>query len=250
MTFLRAIISLLLSIAIPLPALAQPHVIAQLGTSPLVGQIASTAELRADVKREKALFEIAGAKLGLTPAQFAQFAARIDAGQLAYVTIPRRLDAMSWAASGRVYVLHDVMVPANTKGWETDLTDNGQIIALFVPARCGNLSIVRKPAPAVAVAPAAAIVPQPAPETPPPAMPAVVLPQAPAPTTAPIQNFIAAGPPVTHHFRLWPLLLIPIVAFFAGHGGTTNVPPLTNAPLRAPPPAPTPPPTGCTPAPH
>jgi len=256
----RTTIAVLLSIATPMTAVAQPHVIAQLGTAPLIGRIASTPQLREDIRKEARLFELAGAKLGLTPAQYAQALSRINAGQLSYVTIPRHLDAMSWASAGHVYVLHDVVIPANTRGWETDLTTSGQLIALFIPARCGNLSIVRKPlmhvaqaAPAV-VAPSPVVAPTPVPSTPSTSqMPAVVLPQAAPATPAPYESAAVAAAPVTHHVRLWPLLLlVPIVALFAGHRGTTHVPAIGTTPKQAPPPvsAPTPPPTGCTPPPN
>ncbi len=154
MKLFRTAISLVLSVTMPLAAIAKPHEIAQLGTAPLTGEIASTSQLQANVNRQRHLFEVAGTKLGLSPREFAQFAARIDAKQLTYVTIPRHLDAMSWSSGGRVYVLHDVIIPAQTKGWEIDLQEQDHVVALFVPARCGNLSILRRPLPAIAKAPA------------------------------------------------------------------------------------------------
>jgi hypothetical protein len=247
---MRAALALILSAALPLQALAQPHVIAQLGTSPLVGPIASTPQLQSEAHLDRRLFEAAGAKLGLSPAQYAEFVSRIDRRQLTYVTIPRRLDAMTWSSGGRVYVVRNVVIPANTKGWEIDLIQQHEVLALFVPARCGNLSVLHKPLPAIAKAPPPRPVEVAAAATMPPAMPAVVVPQAPVPTAAPYQTVAATTPTVTHRFRLWPLLLVPIIGFLASHGGgTTNVPPIPGGPLHAPPPGPTPPPTGCTPPP-
>lgn len=254
MNFMRAALALVISAAIPLQAMAQPYVIAQLGTAPLVGQIDSTPQLQTDVKIDHRLFEAAGTELGLTPAQYAEFLSRIDRKQLTYVTIPRRLDAMSWSAAGRVYVIHDVVVPANTKGWEVDLLQQHEVVALFIPARCGNLSLLHKPLPVIAnVQPPHRVIVAAA-ATAPPLMPAVVVPQAPAPTptVAPYEAVAGSTPSVTHRFRLWPLLLVPIVGFLASHGGTTNVPPIVSGPQRLPPPtAPStpPPPTGCTPPP-
>ncbi len=45
---LRTTIALLLGVTMPLSAMAQPHTIAQLGTAPLIGTIASTSQLQAD----------------------------------------------------------------------------------------------------------------------------------------------------------------------------------------------------------
>lgn len=257
---LRKLLTLLLTLAVPTPAFAQSHVIAQLGTAPLVGEIASTAQLQSDVARNRRLFESAGGKLGLTPAEYAQFETRIASRQLAYVTLPRHLDAMSWSSRGNVYVLHDVVIPADTKGWEIDLKEGRSIVALFIPARCGNLSIVRKALPAIAQAPArpvkveAAATQPPAPSTA-PAAPVVAMPDTPAATPAPYQSVATSTGPA-HHLRWWPLLLIPIAALFFHGGGSSS--PLSSpafvttpaAPVVPVVAAPTPQPAvGCTPAP-
>ena len=247
----RAAFALLLTFALPLPAFAQPHVIAQLGTAPLIGQIASTSQLQTDVQRQRHLFEAAGGKLGLTPDEYARFEQRIASKQLTYVTLPRHLDAMSWSSGGSVYVLHDVVIPAGTKGWEIDLREDTGVVALFIPARCGNLSIVRKPLPAIAqTAPKPAVVEaaataQPAP-TAAPATQVVAVPAAPAATPPPYQSAAASTGPA-HHVRWWPLLLIPIAAFFF-HGGSSpsTVPALTPVSSVAPTPQPV---AGCTPPP-
>jgi hypothetical protein len=250
---LRTIPALLLSIAIPMPAFAQPHTIAQLGTAPLVGEITSTAQLQADVARERQIFETAGEKLGLTPDEYARFEAQLTAKRLAYVTLPRHLDAMSWSSGGRVYVLHDVFIPANTKGWEIDVHEGRTVVALFIPARCGNLSVVRKTLPLIAqatpppakVEAAATLAPAP------PRAQVVALPPAPQATLAPYQSAATTTGPA-HHFNWWPLLLIPIAALFF-HGGSTSpaigtAPALSTMPTIA---APTPQPVvGCTPTPH
>lgn len=248
---LQRVLALMLCAALPLPALAQTHVIAELGTAPLIGQVASTAQLKHDVRNERSLFLAAGSGLGLTPAEFTAFEQQIAGGNLTYVTIPRKLDAMSWRSGTRVRVLHDVLIPANTKGWEVDIAEAGQTVALFIPNKCGNLSLVRRRVPMVArIAPVQE-----------PPMPAVVdatqFAPPPAPLPAPLPEPVATPPPYadaamstppTHHTRLWPLLLlVPVVAMFASHGhsgpiGLTPVAPAAPAP---------PPVAGCpTPAPH
>jgi hypothetical protein len=260
----RKILALLLCVALPLPAAAQSHVIAQLGTAPLIGEVASTADLQTDVVRQHDVFEAAGVGLGLTPAEFARFEQRIADRQVAYVTIPRHLDAMSWRSAGRVHVLRDVIIPAGTHGWEVDLQEHDQIVALFIPNKCGNLSLLRRPAPAIARVPHTAPATQVVSNTAPAATPA------PAPSVAPAPPFVAAPAatpapapyaslatstapgPTTHHPRLWPLLLLPVIAFFASHGHGAG--PVTLTPAGIVPPvaaAPSPPPAGCaTPTPH
>jgi hypothetical protein len=242
-----------------LPAAAQSHVIAQLGTAPLVGQVASTSQLQNDVRRQRAIFEEAGTGLGLTPAEFVQFEQRIADRQLSYVTIPRHLDAMSWRTGSRVHVLRDVIIPADTHGWEVDVVEHGQILALFIPNKCGNLSLLRRPAPALARAPQAAPVqavanvapptPTPAPATPPPAAPAPAAAPVASPTPAPIAQLAASTGPA-HHPKLWPLLLLPLIGFIASHGhsGPISLTPPIAGPVGAPTPAP---PAGCPqPTPH
>jgi hypothetical protein len=267
LVLLRYFITPLLILGLTTPALSQPHVIAQLGTSPLLGQVDSTQTLQADVARNERLFEEAGTKLGLSSSEYAQVRDRIATSRLTYVTIPRHLDAMTWSLNGQVKVLHDVIIPANTKGWEADIKENGQTVAVFIPNKCGNLSMIRRPAPVLAAlpthvkaahsAPVAAVPPpQPAPaSSAPTAAPVVEAPQsapAPAGTPAPYTTIASntAPAPATGgggHFP-WFLLLIPVIALVGGHGGgsvTTAGPPALNSG------GPTPPPVSCpTPTPH
>lgn len=231
----RALAALTLAFAMPLTALAQTHVVAQLGTSPLIGSIDSTPHLQQALALRGTTFRAAGAKLGLSAAEYRAFARAVALRQFTYVTIPRRLDAMSWAAGGNVYVIRDVLIPSGTRGWEVDLHEDGAIVALFVPARCGNLSLVRRAAPRlaraavppplsvtpeqVASAPVSPIADAPsAPDAPAlavPPVPDLALAQAPAPR--PYESLAASAAParIAH---LWPLLLLPLVGWAASHG--------------------------------
>lgn len=259
----RSLLSAVTALAIPAPAFAEPHVIAQLGNAPLIGQISSTPQLQADVTKQSELFRTAGSKLGLTPQEYSQVAARIQSRQLSYVTLPRHLDAMSWSSGGRVYVLKDVIIPAGTNGWEIDLPEASQQIAVFIPARCGNLSLVRRPLRRIArVAPAKSAPPSKprvlaastAPPAPPAAAPAPPAPAengSPAVYVAPAAQPAAASPlattaaPVTHSTKLWPLLLLPLIGFAVSHHGGGSTPTYLSPPLTvpgAPPPVP-----GCPP---
>lgn len=259
----------LLALALTAPALADPHVIAELGSAPLIGQIDSTQSLQNDVARNEQLFEAAGAKLGLSSSEYEQVRDRIATSRVSYVTIPRHLDAMTWALNGRVKVLRDVIIPANTKGWEVDVKESGQIVAVFIPNKCGNLSVVRRPAPVVASLPTrvkgshyappakpVAMAPEQQPQPAPTEAPVAESPAqtAPAATPAPYTSIASNTPPAPaaasgHHFP-WFLLLVPVIALVGGHSGgggggisTATFPPGGGG-------APTPPPASCpTPAP-
>lgn len=248
----RTIIALLLIASLTTPAFAATHVIAELGNAPLLGRLDSTQSLRANVARNETLFSIAGKRLGLTADEYAQLRDRIASSELSYVTIPRHLDAMTWAQNGRVYAVRDVRIPANTKGWEIDLHETGEIVALFVPNKCGNLSLVRKPVPVVAsVSPhvrvlAAATAP-PAPAPLPPAAIATQAPVAPPEaiaTTAPFSpqfNTPSAPQSSSHHFRgFLPILGLIAIGFLAGGSHSSSSPgsivhpsPVTPIPVAA-----------------
>lgn len=221
------------------PAFARTTVIAELGTAPLLGTSNSTAEMRSRVARNEGVLSAAAAKLGLTASQYAQFHAELMSSRTAYVTVPRHLDAMTWQGGGHVYVLHDVQIPSKTRGWEVDLpAANGRVLALYMPALCGNLSLLHKTAPVVAhhaapvptrVAALAA-----APPVAPPVVEAPVV-EAPAPVAVPNDEAApevapvvaqAAFPPVAAatHGGFLPFL-IPLLAGVAALGGGGGVGP-------------------------
>jgi hypothetical protein len=220
-----------------LPALAQPIEIATLGRAPLMGQSTNPAELQYNFKRNEGLMRQAGAGLGLTREQYEQFRLALEVGKPNWVTVPRHLDAMTWASNGQVHVLHDVIIPANQKGVEVDLHSGDKIIALFLPAKCGNLSVIRRSVPRVAAVrnfpvPHVAAVTAP----PPPQAEQVAI--APAIEPAPVVAAAIPIPPAPsrHGFSLLPLAaLLP----FMVHGSST---PGTNPPgggtVVGPPPCP------------
>jgi hypothetical protein len=221
------------------PVLAKPTVIAELGTAPLLGTSVSTAQMRARVAHNEGILSAAAARLGLSAGEYAQFHAAIDDSRVAWVTMPRHLDAMTWQGGGRVYALHDVVIPANTHGWEVDLRSRGQILALYMPAKCGNLSLVRKAAPAIAhhaVVPVyvAAVPPVVAP-------PPVVVAAAPAPPppddTPPAAPVVAAAPsafPPAAAARHIPLFLAPLLFGLAALSGGLGSGPVVAPPVGCP----------------
>jgi hypothetical protein len=150
MWIIRPVATALLVMMTGLPALAQPIEIATLGRAPLMGQSTNAAELKYNFSKNEALMRQAGMDLGLTTEQYEQFRLALEVGKPNWVTVPRHLDAMTWASEGRVHVLRDVIIPANQRGVEVDLHSNDKIIALFLPAKCGNLSVIRRNVPRVA----------------------------------------------------------------------------------------------------
>ena len=140
----------LLVVMTGVPALAQPIEIATLGRAPLMGQSTNAAELQYNFKHNEGLMRQAGMDLGLTNEQYEQFRLALEVGKPNWVVVPRHLDAMTWASGGQVHVLRDVIIPANQKGVEVDLHSGDKIISLFLPAKCGNLSVIRRAVPHVA----------------------------------------------------------------------------------------------------
>lgn len=122
------------------------HVLNELGTAPLLGfgTMHSAAELRERVDQHRAMFETASGDLGLTSAETGQLEAAIDAENVQWVRIPRHLDEMTWAWDGSVYMYRDVVIPADSYGWEIDIPVGSTVHALFIPAACGNLSRVER----------------------------------------------------------------------------------------------------------
>jgi len=241
MKITRPAVAALLVAVTGAPALAQPIEIATLGRAPLIGQSTSPTELRYNVRTHEATVRQAAYDLGLTTAQYQEFRTQLDAHPN-WVTIPRHLDAMTWAADGQVHVLHDVIIPANQKGVEVDLHSGDKLISLFLPAKCGNLSVIRRNVPHVAathirnfpvphVAAAAITAPAPVVAAVPPA--AVVAPApAPVPIVAPVSHAALGFLPV---LGLLPFLFhggggSSVVNTFAGNnagsgGGTISGPP-------------------------
>ncbi|HEY9085488.1 MAG TPA: hypothetical protein VIN40_06085 [Candidatus Tyrphobacter sp.] len=120
------------------------HVLPVLGTAPLLGQMSSVADLQQRVSERRAMFETASEDLGLTGSETSQLEARIASGQVRWVRVPRHLDAMTWAWDGSVYMYRDVLIPGGQYGWEVDLQVGSNVHALFIPAACGNLSLVER----------------------------------------------------------------------------------------------------------
>jgi hypothetical protein len=226
----------LLVVMTGLPALAQPIEIATLGRAPLMGQSTNAAELQYNFKHNESLMRQAGMDLGLTNEQYEQFRLALEVGKPNWVTVPRHLDAMTWSSGGQVHVLRDVIIPANQKGVEVDLHSGDKIISLFLPAKCGNLSVIRRAVPHVAAIRnfpvphvAAVAAPQPCPA----GMVGTAYPDChqmayvPAEAPAPIVAAVVPPPPpiaaVHHGFSLLPLAaVLPFLIHGGGGGGSTT----------------------------
>lgn len=214
------------------PALASPHVIASLGAQPLLGTAKNAAALRAQMEAQPERLKAAAYKLGVQPAEYIQISQRLHAEPV-WVVVPRHLDGMAWYANGQTRVERDVVIPADTYGWEAELVEADQVLDVYLPAACGNLSVIRKFRPVVANAkikpvknvPAAVAASR---EQKPPAAPAGNAPASPngaappAPATGPPAATAAApapaAAPIGHH-RFWPWLAAIGLAFWLNGGG-------------------------------
>ncbi|HEY0613136.1 MAG TPA: hypothetical protein VGC96_00790 [Candidatus Elarobacter sp.] len=226
----RPLAAAALVVSMGLPAMAQPIEIATLGRAPLMGTSTNAAELQSNFRHNEALMRRAGAGLGLTNEQYEQFRLALDVGRPNWVTVPRHLDAMTWASGGQVHVLHDVIIPANQKGVEVDLHSGDKIIALFLPAKCGNLSVIRRTVPHVAAVrnfPVPHVAAVTAPQPCGPGMVGSAYPDCqqvaavpPPPVVAAAAPPIPIPAPVHHGFSLLPLAAL--LPFVVNPGSTTN----------------------------
>ncbi len=209
------------------PSYARTIEIATLGRAPVLGASTSAAELRANMRKNEALMRRAGVAIGLSPKQYDTVRTTIEVGKPNWVTVPRHLDVMTWAYAGQVHTLHDVRIPAGQKGFAVEFPEDGhgQILTVYVPAKCGNISLARTAATHVA---AAKIHNFPVPHPKPVVAPAVAV----APSTvaapavvAPIPLPVAAPLAVAHHgVGLLPLAAVLPFLFHGGGGGGSIVP--------------------------
>ncbi len=237
----RSAAAALLVVMTGLPALAQPIEIATLGRAPLFTSPNSAAELKRNFDANQPILTQAARKLGMTPAQYDAFKTQVVIGNARWVTVPRNLDKMTWAAGGVVHVLSDVHIPAGMKGLEVQVPDGrNSVMYVYLPAKCGNLSYVRRayiasrpsfPQPHPLVAAAQNF---PAPQTPLVASTGV---SGTTPAVSPIS--LIPPPPIPHHFSLLPLAaLLPFL--INGNGGCTgnNCPTTPTGTIAGPPPCP------------
>jgi hypothetical protein len=232
---------------------AQEHVLPVLGTAPLLGRMSSAAELRERVQERSAMFDTAAEDLGLTSAETSQLVSQIMSGQVRWVRIPRHLDAMTWAWDGSVYMYRDVVIPQDEYGWETDIRVGSNVHELFIPAACGNLSLVEASAPQ----PVAYVPPPEQPPAPPPSCPAGMMGNPPncyvpacppgyvgtPPTCSAPQPQATPPPQLTtvvvrtdvHETFAWWLLPLTFLGFFFGGHYHFSPPPPPPPPVKCPP---------------
>jgi hypothetical protein len=177
----------------------------ELGHAPLLGTSSSTAEIRHKVAEHPELIREAAREIGLSPAEYHAFLDKFNSDKPYWGNVPRHLDAMSWSANNHVYVIHDVVIPSGVNGWEVDLREKHQLVKLYIPMICGNLSVVRVPIHEVAARP-----PLPVAYVAPPAPVPVPLVAAAAPP--PAQQIPPVAPAaVMHHPHLfWPIFAVAV----------------------------------------
>jgi len=214
------------------PALAKPTVVAELGTAPLLGASNSTADMRSRVAANAGFVKEAAHKLGLSSSEYTQFASAVANSRVVWVTVPRHLDAMTWRSGNKVYLLRDVVIPANSRGWKVELHTTGQRVSLYMPAACGNLSIVRTPIPAIAYKPAVIVPPVPVAAVVPVEEPQAAVAVIPDDTPAvPVRVAKADFPPVIAprgNALFFAPLLFGLAALVGGGGGGASFVPVPN----------------------
>lgn len=228
--FVCVLIGALSTLCLPIAARAEsaPIVLDVLGHAPVLGQLRSTAELREKMHSDSSVFLQAARLIGLTNVQTDTLMHDIDAGNLRYVVVPRHLERMTWAGDGQAHVLNNVIIPANTHGWEIDIRDGRTLSEVFIPAACGNLSINHRRLPPPHREPVPT--PRPAPLVTPPPSP-VVTPQPLPPVAAPPPETIVR----VQRQSILPWLVAGLALFIAGHNTTNTTTIINNIPSTPPP---------------
>jgi len=227
--FLRLIAAAAVAVLSASPVMAATTTIAELGSAPLLGTSASTTDLKINMARNEPRLAAAASSLGMTAAEYRSFKTQMQVFKPAWVIVPRHLDGMTWYGIGGVHAIHDVMIPAGTRGWEVDIAEANSTLAVFMPATCGNLSILRRFTPHVAIAkkPAAVIASRP-PWTVSPSHEVVAPPPAPAvaPAATPVPIAYGSAPipvaaPSSGFLKFLPLLGLLFIGGGSHGGGST-----------------------------
>ncbi len=104
---------------------------------------ASAEQVWNETREHAKLFADAASRIGLTPAEYREFRTDLLDGRVSYVTLPRRLDAMSGNRHGSVYAVKNAYMTSAISGWRVALAD-GNVV--YVPQLCGNISLLRNAA--------------------------------------------------------------------------------------------------------
>ena len=102
--------------------------------------LARTADVRAAIYDRPYVYQLAARQMGLTDAEYAEFARDLEADAVTYGAIPRNMDAMGArrAKSGTVYVLRHTRTTTEPKGWFVRLKDG---LRVYVLQTCRNLAV-------------------------------------------------------------------------------------------------------------
>lgn len=100
----------------------------------------SANEVWTATQQHPKLFSDAAARVGLTPKEYREFRQSLLSGKAVFVTLPRRVDAMSGSRHGSVYAVKNAYMTTPQKGWRVDLADGN---AVYVPQICANISFLK-----------------------------------------------------------------------------------------------------------
>lgn len=106
----------------------------------MTGALAKVSEVQQVVVAKKTRYKQAAQRIGLTKSEFDEMERRISRGETKATILPVHLDAMAGMHRGRVYAIRDVRVLPNQNAFAVALDDGKRV---YIPAVCGNLSVVR-----------------------------------------------------------------------------------------------------------
>lgn len=101
---------------------------------------ASSEDVYTATSEHPKLFADAADRIGLSPSEYREFRKNLLDGKVAFVRLPRRLDAMSGNRHGSVYAVKNARMTTSVMGWRVALAD-GNVV--YVPQVCGNISLLR-----------------------------------------------------------------------------------------------------------
>jgi hypothetical protein len=109
----------------------------------------SSDDVWAATRDHSKLFAEAADRIGLSPAEYHEFRMRLLDGKVLYVRLPHRVDAMAGDRRGSVYAVKNAYMTDTVMGWSVKLADGNTV---YVPAACGNISLLRG-TPPIAIVP-------------------------------------------------------------------------------------------------
>ncbi len=117
---------------------AAPRYVGNLTEGALTGALSSTTALQNAFQDHASLLHSAVSKIGLSDSEWRELSYAVAADNVRWSTLPTRLDAMSGQYGGRAFVVRNIRIRSNVRGWRVNLAR----ATVYIPRDCGNVSVV------------------------------------------------------------------------------------------------------------